>query len=256
MFHTEYKSAEEIEFSLGDYEKVCVLSCNVCANLSDTGGRAGLELMQGLCRGWGKEASGILVFGACVGTLMEYTMARYVEPAGLEFDAILLVSCAGGLKAANLYSPGLPVIAACDSFGSMPLTPRDGSLSSPVVDAVCPLCDDGHCVLSYTAGICPVAGCPRGLRYGFCEEPPPEGTRRCTDDASLDCVWIEIREEAAKRGVDIEALKEVERIHADENARRMPVLVRQTSPGVLRHTAGWVTDRLFNPFADILHWTR
>jgi hypothetical protein len=61
MFHTEYKSADEIKFSMKDYERIGILTCSICANLSDTGGKAGLELIGGLCEEWGKKVTGFLV---------------------------------------------------------------------------------------------------------------------------------------------------------------------------------------------------
>ncbi|MBU4174598.1 MAG: methylenetetrahydrofolate reductase C-terminal domain-containing protein [Actinobacteria bacterium] len=256
MFRTEYKSADEIKFSMRNYERIGILSCSVCANLSDTGGKKGLELMKGLCEEWGKDVTGFLVFGACVGSLMEYTMSKYIEPIRSRLDALLVISCAGGIKASNLYSPGLPIVAACDSFGSMPLTPRGGSHDSLVVDALCPICDDGHCVISYTAGICPVTECPLESRYGFCENPPKAGSRKCTQDPGRNCVWVEIGEEAGKRGVDIKVLQELKLIHQDEVPKRMPSLVRQKAPLPLKKAAQFVTGELFNPYADFIHWTR
>lgn len=256
MFRTAFKSEDEIKLSLRNYERIGILSCSVCANLSDTGGREGLELMTKLCRDWGKEVSGFLVFGACVGSLMRYAMKKNVEPVAHRLDALLLVSCAGGVKSANLYSPGLPVLAACDSFGSIPLTPRGGTHESPVIDGLCPICPDGHCVLTYTAGICPVTACPLECRYGFCDNPPEDGGRSCTEDPGIDCVWLEIKEEAAKRGIDIDSLRELERIHKDPTSRRMPSLVTQSAPRPLEAAAQFVTGELFNPFSDALHWTR
>lgn len=256
MFRTAYKSADEIKLSMRNHERIAILSCSVCANLSDTGGKEGLELMKGLCEGWGKEVTGFLVFGACVGSFMEYTIRKYIEPISPDLDALLVISCAGGLKTANLYSPGLPVLAACDSFGSMPLTPRGGPHDSLVVDGLCPICDDGHCVMTYTAGICPVIGCPLGCRYGFCENPPGEGEVKCTEDPGRECVWVEISEEASKRGIDIGDLKELELIHRDGTLKRMPSLLRRTAPLPLRKAANLVTGELFNPVADVLHWAR
>lgn len=256
MFRTEFKSADEIKFSMRKYEKIGIISCSVCANLSDTGGKEGLELMEGLCREWGKEVTGFLIFGACVGSFMEYAMNRYIRPIRSRLDAVLVISCSGGVKTANLHSPGVPVLAACDSFGSIPLTPREGPHDSPVVDGVCPICEDGHCVMSYTAGICPVTGCPLQSRYGFCDNPPKGDSRICTEDPGKECVWVEIREEAEKRGVDIGALQELERIHNDGTFTRMPSLVRQTAPFPLKKAAQFVTGELFNPFADFLHWTK
>jgi hypothetical protein len=118
------------------------------------------------------------------------------------------------------------------------------------------MCDDGHCVITYTAGICPVAECPLESRYGFCEKPPEAGSRKCTQDPGIDCVWVDIREEAEKRGVDIEVLEELKQIHEDETLRRMPSLVRQTAPFHTMKVAQFVTGEICNPCADLVHWIR
>ena len=256
MFHTEYKPAEEIEFSLRKYHRIAIISCNVCANLSDTGGRKGLELMEDLCRKWGKETVGFLVFGACVGSFMEYTTKRYIRPLSSSLDAIMVISCAGGVKSAKLYNPDLPVIAACDSFGSLPLTPRGGSRDSLVIHTPCPICEDGHCVMSYTAGICPVVTCPLECRYGFCDNPPREGEVACTEDPGMDCVWILIKKEVDARGGDIEALEELKAMHEQQNLKRMPTRQKEKASLPLMRLAQWTTGELFNPGADVLHWLK
>jgi hypothetical protein len=256
MFHTEYKPAKEIEFSLRKYRRIAIISCNVCANLSDTGGKKGLKLMQDMCREWGKETVGFLVFGACVGSFMEYTVKRHIKPIRPDLDAIMVISCAGGVKSAKLYNPDLPVVAACDSFGSLPLTPRVGAHDSPIIHTVCPICEDGHCVMSYTAGICPVAACPLECRYGFCDNPPRDGEVACTEDPGRDCVWVLIKEEVEARGGDIKDLEELKQIHGRRDLKRMPTLRKQTALPPFMKVAKWTTGELFNPGADVLHWLK
>ncbi|KAF5424454.1 MAG: hypothetical protein C5S41_05015, partial [Candidatus Methanomarinus sp.] len=41
MQKTEWKSVEEIEFILRDFQKISIISCGACANLCNTGGNAG-----------------------------------------------------------------------------------------------------------------------------------------------------------------------------------------------------------------------
>ena len=62
MNRSGWKSAEEIRYSLGDAEKVCIFACTVCANLSLTGGIEGLRFLKGLLAEWGIET----VAASCV----------------------------------------------------------------------------------------------------------------------------------------------------------------------------------------------
>ncbi len=257
MFQTKYKSEEELQYSLRNFQKVGIISCNVCCNLSDCGGQQGLELMSGFCRNWGKAVvADCLIFGGCVGTVHEHAVKKRIYPHQSDIDALVMISCAAGIKTANLYSPGLPVVAACDSFGSYPLSPRQGPNDSLTIHTYCPICPDGHCVMSYTAGICPVVLCPEKCRYGYCENPPQSPNRQCTKDENMACVWKTIEETIAQRGESLDSLKELEQIHADKTLRRMPTPETERAAGWQIKMAQWFSLNVLNRVADSLHAAR
>ncbi|MFW6457451.1 MAG: methylenetetrahydrofolate reductase C-terminal domain-containing protein, partial [Planctomycetota bacterium] len=49
----------------------------------------------------------------------------------------------------------------------------------------------GDCVVGYTAGICPIANCTKGLVNGPCGGA---SDGKCEVDESKDCVWMQIYE--------------------------------------------------------------
>ena len=213
MIRTQWKSQAELELALRNAKRVAVISCGTCANIIDTGGETGLRIMRQMIEKAGKEITlEVMVIACCAEELMRPTFKMY-RGALAKSDAIVVISCAGGVKAANLCSPGLPIIAALDTMGSMPVTFRD----TPVSRSMCSAC--GQCVLSFTGGICPLHECPSKRKYGPCDKAPTEGNR-CGVVPEQECVWVEIR----RRG-NMQALAELEKIHkADEKTLFTPAV--------------------------------
>lgn len=227
MNRTVWKPEEEIRFSLERAERVTILACTVCANLSFAGGRRGAEHLRSLVEGWGKEVKAAgCVTACCAEEVMRQAVARYGRALDSS-DALVVLSCAAGIKSANLASPGIPVIAVTDPVGSTPVSRRD----DPVARSLCTSC--GQCVISFTGGICPLSECPARSKYGPCKKRSrPDGP--CVLDESRDCVWTEIE----RRG-DLAALDELRRVHENPGVRTSP-LSRGRSPALLRKTSGWL----------------
>jgi len=217
MIKTRWKSRAELEHALRNTKRVAIFSCGTCANIIDTGGLVGIDVMKKLLKDLGKEVVLTeVVFACCAEELMRPTFNIH-HKALARCDAMVILSCAGGIKAANICSPGVPVIAALDTLGSAPVSFQD----SPVTRSICTTC--GHCVLSFTGGICPISECPTKRKYGPCDKAPKEGTV-CGVVPEKDCVWIEI----AKRG-DLKALEELARIHKKDEKILYAPLIR-TAP--------------------------
>jgi hypothetical protein len=88
-----------------------------------------------------------------------------------------VMSCALGVQRVGSYIEK-PVIPALDTLFI-------GVEDSPgYFHEVCDQC--GHCVLGYTAGICPITACHKGLLNGPCG-----GTNngKCEVDKEKDCAW-------------------------------------------------------------------
>jgi len=92
-------------------------------------------------------------------------------------NSLLVMSCALGVHRVSSYI-GKPVIPALDTL-FIGLEEIPGSFHE-----VCAQC--GHCLLGYTAGICPLTACHKHLLNGPCG-----GTNKgkCEVDKEKDCAW-------------------------------------------------------------------
>jgi len=228
MQKTIWKSKEEIKYSLRNSQKVSIISCGICANVCNTGGIVGIKTLKHLLKEWGKKVTfARCVMGCCPEEVMRQAFRIYSKPI-LRSDTLLILSCASGIKSAFLCDPGVPVIGLLESIGSLQVTRQDNIITR----SICTSC--GNCVISYTAGICPLVECPANKKYEPCEEFPMEGTK-CVLDPQLDCVWKEI----AKRG-DLITLKYLSQLHEVGGERPSLSNEEKLTPGFLRKLTGWV----------------
>lgn len=232
MNKSGWKSAEEVKFSLRDARKVSILACGVCANLSETGGVRGLKFLKGLLEDWGKEVLLAKCITACCAEEIMRQAVRINRKAISASDALVVISCAAGVKSAFLCCPDTRVVAAADSVGSVPVSRQD----DPVARSICTNCS--HCVISFTGGICPLSECPSGKKYEPCAKYPDNGNA-CAVDPTRDCIWKEIE----SRG-DLDALKELGRIHAAVGEERLSSPPNMVSPRPLKRFSGWVVARI------------
>jgi len=232
MVKTEWKSKAEIQYSLGNADRVSILSCAACANLCDKGGSVGIRILKKLLKEWNKE----VVFSSCITAccseeIMRQALKRHRRKISRS-DALIVLSCSSGVKSACLCETEVPVIAVLDTVGITPITHQDNTLTR----SLCTTCD--HCVIAYTGGICPLAECPARKKYGPCKDYPKHGTQ-CAIDPNIDCVWKDIE----KTG-DLPALKRLEQLHKTEGASRFRSdIIGWKSPSLLRTIAGKIAAR-------------
>jgi len=111
-------------------------------------------------------------------------------------DSVGVISCGLGIQFVAQLLEGKPVYALADSV------PQSGNSTSEVgyhgvslEGEKCAGC--GQCYLNFTAGICPIIECAKGLLNGPCG-----GARngKCEVNPGLDCAWIKVYERSKKRG--------------------------------------------------------
>ena len=186
MIVTDNKSKQEVLDALQDYHKIFVIGCGSCAAASRTGG-------DDECRMWvddlkknGKEPAGYFVPEETCHVFLLKSMLRQSEAAAAS-DALLVLACGAGVQAVSAATDK-PVVAGLNSM-FLGTTYRAGEFLK-----YCSLC--GSCVLSTTAGICPVTRCPKGLLNGPCGGMV---NGMCEVDANMKCVWVEIYERLKSR---------------------------------------------------------
>ena len=212
-----------------DAQNIAVFSCGVCANLCGTGGAAGLKHMKGLLARWGRQAVvSQCVNGCCSEVVMREAMDAYITSGT---DALVMLACSGGVKAAFLCNPPLPVIAALDTLGSAVMSEQN----SPVSQGVCSGCS--QCVITYTAGVCPQYACPKNTLYGPCAKRP-QGSTACVAAPGTPCVWTVIE----NLGGDLEAVKRLGRMRQEPVLPAAPQGVKPL-PGIIKKTASLAAAR-------------
>jgi hypothetical protein len=184
---TRQKSLEEIEPQLEGLERVYIIGCGTCATMTKTGGRDELLDMKERLQGLGKMVTGWTVIPTACD---EMTEASLKENGGAiqGADCLLVMSCALGVQRVGSYN-SKPVIPALDTLF---MGVEDGP---GYFHEVCDQC--GHCVLGYTAGICPITACHKGLLNGPCG-----GTDngKCEIDKERDCAWTLIYQRLKEQG--------------------------------------------------------
>jgi hypothetical protein len=173
-----------------------------------------MEVLKDLLKGWDKEVVvADVIWACCVEYLMKEALNK--DPEGISTsDALIVDSCASGVKAAFICMPGIPVVAALDSVGCGVFTEQDSLLAK----SMCHGC--GHCVITFTGGICPLAECPTGAKYKPCKKSPTDGSQ-CGTDPSRDCVWTKIVKIA-----DLAALKDLARMHKAQGGDKVVLRAR------------------------------
>jgi len=173
---TRQKPYEEVMTILNRHNRVFIVGCGTCATMLQTGG---IEQVMAVTEKL--QEGGFLVTGwtviptAC--DEMTGASAREYSTAIQNACAILVMACALGVHRLSLYLDK-PVLPGLDTLFM-------GTENTPghFVEA-CVQC--GQCVLGYTAGICPLAACHKGLLNGPCG-----GTNKgkCEVDQEKDCAF-------------------------------------------------------------------
>lgn len=185
MVKTKWKPESEIKYLLKNKNKVSILSCDCCAKEYGTGGIQGIEVLKTLMDKWNKKVLfSDVVFTLCIEDLTRHAIETNQEYI-LKSDALVLASCASGIKTAYLCRPHVPLAGVLDTLGCGLLTQKDNTITH----TLCTGCK--QCVINYTDGICPVAICPAQKKYGPCRNAP-KSNRKCSIDPETDCIWSEI----------------------------------------------------------------
>jgi len=184
---TKQKPLEEIKESLEEFDSVFILGCGTCTTMTKTGGIDEVNKMKETLEGMGKTVTGAIVIPTACDDMSDVSLAD--NKKALEFaKCILVMSCAlGAHKLSQVHNK--PVIPGVDTvFIGMEDHPGD-------FHETCIQC--GQCVLGWTAGICPLTACHKGLLNGPCG-----GTNKgkCEVDKEKDCAWTLIYNRLKEQG--------------------------------------------------------
>ncbi|MCL4558179.1 MAG: methylenetetrahydrofolate reductase C-terminal domain-containing protein [Deltaproteobacteria bacterium] len=219
MIVTDQKPDREVLDAVKDYRTVFIIGCGSCATASRTGGEEECRAWADKLRDSGTVAAGYLVPQETCHVLLMKSMIRQSEEA-LSSDALLVLACGAGVQAVSAAADK-PVVAGLNSM-FLGTTYRAGEFLR-----YCSMC--GTCVLSRTAGICPVTRCPKGLLNGPCGGMVGG---MCEVDSAMECVWVTIHDRLKARGDQRELLRmNAPRNYVSAKHRRVvPANISRKSP--------------------------
>ncbi|MDR2773065.1 MAG: methylenetetrahydrofolate reductase C-terminal domain-containing protein [Elusimicrobiota bacterium] len=193
MILTSKKPQEEVLASLQDSGTIFVIGCASCAARSKTGDQKAVDDMKELLLSKGKQVAGTLVLpAACNLQTVEKYLAKNEDFA--KADAVLILACGTGVQTVGDIFPQKTIAAGLNSICI--------STSGSQNKRFCSVC--GHCVLSFTQGLCQKTRCPKGLVNGPCGGFVGG---KCEVDDKQDCVWVLIYEKLKKHGKADEFIK-------------------------------------------------
>jgi len=166
---------------------VFLVGCGTCATMCRTGGRDEVAEMAAELAAMGKRVAGSVVLPTVCDAMDREALAGNAG-AVEESDCVLVLSCAFGVQMMARFT-GKPVYPALDTLFL-------GQETSPgMFTEVCGQC--GECVLGWTAGICPITACAKGLLNGPCG-----GARKgkCEVSDDRDCAWEVIYRRLREQG--------------------------------------------------------
>jgi hypothetical protein len=184
---TKQKPLEEIQQQLEGMGRVYIVGCGTCTTMTRTGGKEEVLAMNERLQGLGKMVTGWTVIPTACDEMTEVAV-RENNQAIQNANCILVMTCALGVQKIGSYLTK-PVIPALDTL-FIGIEDSPGNFHE-----VCAQC--GHCVIGWTAGICPVTACHKHLLNGPCG-----GTNngKCEIDKTKDCAWTIIYQRLKEQG--------------------------------------------------------
>lgn len=168
--------------------RVFLVGCGECATTARTGGEEEVKEMAARLETTGYEVTGWMVPDVTCHLNGARLEARKHRSEVDKADAVLVLACGAGTQTVA-DSVAKPVYPALESLFLGTIV-RNG-----VFEERCQMC--GECVLDKTAGICPVATCPKGLLNGPCGGVW-EGM--CDVLTNQECTHVRIQRRLAEQG--------------------------------------------------------
>ncbi|MBW2029559.1 MAG: methylenetetrahydrofolate reductase C-terminal domain-containing protein [Deltaproteobacteria bacterium] len=173
------KPFEEIVSSITGYKKILVIGCGSCVTVCLSGGdREAHALTQDLYNKPQYKDGPPSFHVETFQRQCELDLVKTYLEVPESTDAILSLACGAGVQTLAEAFPDLPVIPAIN-------TTFLGALDEPGTwREKCRGC--GDCILTYTAGICPVARCAKRVFNGPCGG---SSGGKCEVSEDVDCAW-------------------------------------------------------------------
>jgi ferredoxin len=201
MIVGKLKPLDEIVSSISGFNHIFIVGCNSCVTVCLSGGEREARALE-------RELANPSLYSNAPPSIEADTFQRQCERDLVKAyfqvpprtDAILSLACGAGVQTLASVFEKIPVIPALN-------TSFLGALDEPGTwREKCLGC--GDCVLTLTAGICPIARCAKRLLNGPCGG---SSKGKCEISKDVDCAWqlIVERLKALGRVEDYEKLQSI-----------------------------------------------
>ena len=190
MIVAKRKPLEEIKASVQDYTRVLTVGCGTCVAVCLAGGEkevASLNAELSMARSIDKAP--IELGAATIERQCDREFLAELDHIVDDYQAIISMACGVGVQFLAERFPQIPVFPGVDT------TFMGANQDVGWYEERCRGC--GSCVLAYTAGICPVTTCSKGLFNGPCGGTN-EGS--CEVNPDVPCAWQLIYERLELQG--------------------------------------------------------
>jgi len=182
MIKAKPKPIKEILNYIEPYQDILIVGCGGCVSVCLAGGQKEVTILQ-------TELELERNKTKATGQFFGYTVERQCNEQYLgalndmveKADCVLSMACGAGVQLLAEKYPTKPVFPAVNTIAI------GVDLDVGLYDERCRAC--GECVLAYTAGICPVTRCAKGLFNGPCGGTTGD---KCEISPDINCAWHEI----------------------------------------------------------------
>ncbi len=182
MIKAKLKPLDEILGYIEPYEKILILGCGGCVSVCLAGGQKEVRLLQSeLASKLDQKKEVKQISGYTVERQCNQQYMKELDEIAQNVDCMLSMACGAGIQLLAERHHKHPVFPAVNTVAI------GVDLDVGIYEERCRAC--GECVLAYTAGICPVTRCAKGLFNGPCGGTSGD---RCEVSPDVMCAWHEI----------------------------------------------------------------
>ena len=174
--------------SMRPHGRILIVGCGGCVSVCLAGGQKEVTLLRDMVStAFKAENNKKQIDGYTVERQCNEKFLMELDDV-LDHDCVVSMACGAGVQFLAERFPDTPVYPALNTV-AIGIDRQIG-----VYEERCRAC--GECVLAYTAGICPVTRCSKGLFNGPCG-----GTNRgkCEISDQVPCAWHEIYERLSRQ---------------------------------------------------------
>lgn len=182
MVKAKSKPIEEIQSYIESFNSILITGCGGCVSVCLAGGQKETNILKTeLELAYSKTATSKQIGVYTVERQCNSGLVAELDAIVPDYECILSLACGAGIQHLAERYPAKPVFPGVNTIAI------GVDLDIGLYEERCRAC--GECVLAYTAGVCPVTRCAKGLFNGPCGGTNGE---KCEISNEIDCAWLMI----------------------------------------------------------------